>query len=70
MALSPFPRGGDSRDIGNRWLTPKGRKLESHTKTLMERVPSESVKPLPWRGLRGLGIRLKPSLTVREGWVS
>ena len=33
MALSPFARGGDSRDIENHG-SPEGHRLASHTKTL------------------------------------
>jgi len=33
MALSPFPRGGDSRDIENHG-SPEGHRLASYTKTL------------------------------------
>ena len=31
-------------------------------------LPTWAVKPLPWRGQRGLGLRLKPLITLRRGW--
>ena len=34
MAVSPFPRGGDSRDVGNHGSPRRGTGFASHTKTL------------------------------------
>jgi hypothetical protein len=32
--VSPFSRGGESRDVKEEWRTPQGQRLESHTKIL------------------------------------
>jgi len=64
--LSPFPRGGASRDVGKDG-SPVGHRLcEPYQNSEKCRFPHFSVKPLPWRGQRGLGIRLKP-LLMKKG---
>ena len=57
---------GAKPPLGKIWRTPKGQRLESHTKTLMERVfPRNQLKPLA-KMARGLGSGLKP-LLMKKG---
>ena len=61
LNVSPFSRGGDSRDVKKPSRVPryqKGLKVVGFC--------DFQVKPLPWRGHRGLGYRLKP-LLMKKG---
>ena len=52
-SVSPFPRGGASRDVDNHG-EPEGRKPESHTKILTKGgLPPEAVTSFPYRGRLG-----------------
>ena len=51
------------------WRTPEGQRLESHTKTLMERASSlNQLSPLPKIG-EGFGEWSEALLRIKEGWV-
>ena len=64
LGLSPLSRGGDSRDVGKDG-SPEGQRLcEPFQNSEKCRFPHFSVKPLPWRGQRGLGIRLRSALPL------
>ena len=72
--LSPFSRGGDSRDVKKLWRTlkgdPSGQRLESHTKILMEGglCPESTTSPCQ-RLARGLGSGSRPLLMKRGSGV-
>ena len=53
--LSPFSRGGESRDVKRPWLAPKGHRLcEPYKKPLTEGgLCLESITSFPYRGRLG-----------------
>ena len=66
--LSPFPRGGDSRDVKGHRSPRRGKGFASDTKTLTEGGPCpESITSPCQRLARGLGSGLKPLLKDKKG---
>ena len=67
-ALSPFPRGGDSRDVKDHRSPRRGTGFASDTKTLTEGGPCPESTTSPCQRLaRGLGSGLKPLLKDKKG---
>ena len=63
----PLCKGRRQQGCRKLWLTPMGRKLESHTKTLMEGgLCPESTTSLPYREGLGLGGCLFASFSAPE----
>ena len=66
LKVSPFPRGGDSGDVGKNG-SPEGHRLcEPYQKFDVEGLPSESIKPVPYRG-KATGRRARPCRLLLKG---